>query len=243
MKSVKLYLLNWAILCCIFFPNSILAQNVEVDTSYLHDVTELLKLKWPKNRTINLVFHGHSVPSGYLKAAYITTFDSYPMQVLKNVTEHYKTAMVNSIKTSIGGENAVQGEKRFKNEVLNHKPDVLFIDYALNDRSVGLEKSKIAWESMVKQAIEAKVKVILLTPTPDLREDIKDENSPLAQHSKQIRELAKQYNIPLIDSYLCFKKMVENSVDLNPYMAQNNHINDAGHEIVAKLINPLFKVK
>jgi TonB-dependent starch-binding outer membrane protein SusC len=113
----------------------------------------------------------------------------------------------------------------------------------LNDRSVGLEKSKIAWESMVKQAIEAKVKVILLTPTPDLREDIKDENSPLAQHSKQIRELAKQYNIPLIDSYLCFKKMVENSVDLNPYMAQNNHINDAGHEIVAKLINPLFKVK
>jgi acyl-CoA thioesterase I len=219
------------------------AQTSELDTTYLNSIEELLKKKWPQNRTINLVFHGHSVPSGYLTGGIITTLGSYPMQVLKNVTEQYKTAMVNVIKTSIGGENAEQGEKRFKTEVLSYKPDVLFIDYALNDRKNGLEKSKTAWESMIKQALEAKVKVVLLTPTPDLIEDIKNENSPLAQHSNQIRALAKQYQIPVIDSYLTFKKMVENGVDLKKWMAQNNHINEEGHEIVADLINPLFKIR
>jgi lysophospholipase L1-like esterase len=218
-------------------------SSTKTDTTYLKEIVELLQQKWPKNRTVNLVFHGHSVPSGYLNTPIITTFDAYPMLVLKNITETYKTAMVNVIRTSIGGENAEQGEKRFKTEVLNHKPDVVFIDYALNDRRNGLEKSKIAWESMIKQAIEAKIKVILLTPTPDLNEVIKDENTPLALHSNQIRLLAKQYNIPVIDSYLCFQNMANNGVDLKSVMAQNNHINEKGHGIVADLISALFKLK
>ena len=33
---------------------------------------------WPKNRTINLVFHGHSVPTGYQKTPEVRTFESYP---------------------------------------------------------------------------------------------------------------------------------------------------------------------
>ena len=26
-----------------------------------------MQIKWPRNRTINIVFHGHSVPAGYFK--------------------------------------------------------------------------------------------------------------------------------------------------------------------------------
>jgi acyl-CoA thioesterase-1 len=35
------------------------------DSDYLKDFKEQLELKWPKNKTMNVVFHGHSVPSGY----------------------------------------------------------------------------------------------------------------------------------------------------------------------------------
>jgi hypothetical protein len=50
-----------------------------VDSTYLNETVELLQQKWPKNRTINIVFHGHSVPSGYLNTPTITTFRAYPM--------------------------------------------------------------------------------------------------------------------------------------------------------------------
>ena len=82
---------------------------------------------------------------------------------------------MNSITTSIGGEQAEQGAERFKEEVLIYRPDVLFIDYALNDRSIGLERAKIAWEQMIQEALAYGTKVILLTPTPDLKEDISSD--------------------------------------------------------------------
>ena len=148
--------------------------------------------------------------------------------------------MVNSITTSIGGENAEQGAKRFKQEVLPHRPDILFIDYALNDRSIGLERALKAWEKMIKEAQKQNIPIILLTPTPDLTEDILDDKSPLEQHSRQIRRLAHDYKTGLIDCYATFKEKRKNGEDLNIYMSQSNHPNEKGHRVVTKLILNYF---
>jgi len=42
-------------------------NDVADPSDYFDDVKTELKKEWPGNRTINLVFHGHSVPAGYLK--------------------------------------------------------------------------------------------------------------------------------------------------------------------------------
>ena len=223
---------------CQIKPGTKIGQT---DTAYLANIITELKKEWPNNRTINIVFHGHSVPSGYQHTPLVTTFGSYPLLVLKLITERYPYAVVNAIKTSIGGENSEQGAKRFKKDVLTKQPDVVFIDYALNDRGIGLQRAKVAWEKMIREALKAKVKMILLTPTPDLQENIKDSNAPLALHTKQIIELGKKYHLPVVNSYATFKKLAMEGVDLKQYMAQNNHINPKGHEIVAKLIMNLFK--
>lgn len=215
-------------------------RSEKADSAYLADIISELQKKWPANRTINLVFHGHSVPSGYQKTPVVTTFDSYPLLVLKQVTDKYPFAVVNSVKTAIGGENAEQGALRFDNDVLTKKPDVIFIDYALNDRGIGLVRAKTAWESMITRALSKNIKLVLLTPTPDLKEDIKAPDAPLTQHTQQILELGKKYDVPVIDSYTTFKKMALQGIDLKNYMAQNNHINPRGHQIVAELIAKLF---
>lgn len=206
---------------------------------YLDSVKTELEKKWPKNRTIQLVFHGHSVPSGYFKTPKVNTLAAYPHSILKTVTKKYPTAVINSIVTAIGGEESEQGAARFKEEVLVYKPDVLFIDYALNDRRIGLERAKIAWEQMITEALTEKIKVILLTPTPDLTEDILDDNALLEQHSQQIRELATTYKVGLVDSYAIFKEIAKKD-NLTPFMAQSNHINEKGHQLVAKAIMDYF---
>jgi lysophospholipase L1-like esterase len=176
------------------------------------------------------------VPSGYFKTPDVRTLQSYPHQVLEAVKEAYPYAVVNAIVTAIGGENSEQGAARFRRDVLTHRPDVLFIDYALNDRGTGLERARKAWEKMIEEALNDSVKVILLTPTPDTSVNILNENSPLAQHSRQICELAEKYHIGFVDSYAAFREKKINGGDIVEYMSQINHPNEKGHKIVRDLI-------
>ncbi|NJN33556.1 MAG: hypothetical protein HC817_04180 [Saprospiraceae bacterium] len=67
-----------------------------------------------------------------------------------------------------------------------------------------------------------------------------DNNTNLAQHAEQIRALAQTYQVGLVDSYALFKNIAQTE-PLNPYMAQNNHINEKGHDLVAKAILKYFK--
>lgn len=227
------------ILVVLLGLNLSIAQEGNASDHYLDSLKKELKIKWPNNRTVNLVFHGHSVPTGYTTRGVVDRTNSYPYRTLKKVNDFYPYSVVNTITTSIGGEQAEQGAKRFKEEVLIYKPDVLFIDYALNDRSIGLERAKIAWSQMIEEALEYGTKVILLTPTPDLKEDISSDDAELAKHSEQIRALAKTYNVGLVDSYALFKKLAETE-PLQGYMSQNNHINQKGHQFVADAISEYF---
>lgn len=216
----------------------LLCLNAQIadPATYLSDTRQELQKTWPGNRTINLVFHGHSVPSGYFDTPNVRTLQSYPYLTLQTVKENYPYAVVNSITTSIGGENAEQGSARFAKDVLAHRPDVLFIDYALNDRGIGLECARKAWEAMIQEALKQQVKVILLTPTPDLSEDILNPDAPLEKHAQQIRELAAKCKTGLVDSYAAFKKLRQDGEDLKAYMSQGNHPNEKGHRVVGSLV-------
>src|SRR5690606_13684725 len=79
-------------------------EGIAPTTDYLSDIKKELGKEWPANRTINLVFHGHSVPAGYFKTPLVNTFDSYPFQVLAQLKEKNPFAVINVINTSIGGE-------------------------------------------------------------------------------------------------------------------------------------------
>jgi acyl-CoA thioesterase I len=217
-------------------------------TTYLNNIKAELVKQWPKNRTINLVFHGHSVPAGYFNTPHVRTLDAYPQQVLKELKALYPYAVINCITTAIGGENSVAGEKRFEQDVLTHQPDVLFIDYALNDRYLvkndsiaSLRTSREAVEKMIKAALKKNIKVILLTPSPDQRENISDPNTRLQQFTDQLIELAKKYNIGLADSYAQFMKQVSSGQTLVQFMSQSNHPNEKGHALIAAEIVKYFK--
>lgn len=217
---------------CLLMGGMLQAQIADKQT-YLSDFKKELTLKWPENRTLNIVFHGHSVPTGYACTPVVNTLQAYPHLVFHALKAQYPYAVLNVITTSIGGEQAEQGEKRFKDDVLTHRPDVLCIDYALNDRTIGLERSEKAWRKMIESALAENLKVILFTPTPDLTESIMDEKSPLSEHAEMIRQLAEEYHIGLVDSYQLFKEKAENGEELQKYMSQNNHPNSAGHSCVA----------
>jgi lysophospholipase L1-like esterase len=208
--------------------------------TYLAKVTEIFRKDWPGNRMVNIVCHGHSVPAGYFKTPEVRSLEAYPHLLRAGLAERFPHAMINVIVTAIGGENSVSGAARFEKEVLTHRPDVVLIDYALNDRRVGLEAARKAWTAMIEQAQARGVKVVLLTPTPDLGAKLDDPADPLNQHAEQIRQLAKEYRVGLVDSLAAFQQFAKNGGEVATLMSQGNHPNGKGHALVARALLEWF---
>ena len=85
--------------------NELFRLKADEKDEYLQSIKSELIKEWPKNRAINLVFHGHSVPSGYFKTPDVKPFQSYPLLLLKELKKVYPYAVINIILTCIGGEN------------------------------------------------------------------------------------------------------------------------------------------
>lgn len=208
--------------------------------TYLLHVSTQLQAKWPGNRTINIVCHGHSVPAGFFKTPVVDTFNAYPHLLHQELKNRFPYAVINVIVTSIGGESSDRGAKRFERDVLSHNPDIITIDYALNDRRLGLEKAKTSWVAMIEAAQAKGLKIILLTPTGDLSSKIDDPKDPLNQHADQIRQLAKQYHVALVDSLAAFKDFSADKGQLKDLMSQVNHPNRKGHDLVVEKLLEWF---
>ena len=203
-------------------------------------VTAELDRIWPDNRTVNLVFHGHSVPSGYHRTPVVKPFDSYPLMAMEKIQKAHPHAVMNAIVTSIGGEDSVKGAARFDRDVLSMKPDVIFIDYGLNDRRLpeaGVEK---AWRSMARAAKAKGVPVIFMTPTGAKDVNHGDPAEPLEIRAAIIRKVAAEEGVLLADVYAAWKAELKRGTNQNSLLAQGNHPNRKGHEIAAKVIAGMF---
>lgn len=214
---------------------------MEKNLAYLQDILDEMQKMWPNNRTVNIVCHGHSVPSGYFATPFVNTFQAYPHLLHKIIKERFPFAVLNVIVTGIGGENSASGSERFEYDVLTHKPDVITIDYGLNDRGIGLPAAKAAWEKMIQSALSQNIKVILLTPTWDQSYFRQDEDwRALTMHRDQIVELAQKYQVGLADSFGTFQNYVQQTGDLPSLLSHVNHPSAKGHQLVAEELAQYF---
>jgi len=217
-----------------------LALTLADPATYLRPVVQEMTREWPHNKTVTIVCHGHSVPAGYFKTPEVSTMDAYPHLLHARLASLFTHAVINVIVTAIGGEDSVSGAKRFDRDVLPLKPDVVTIDYGLNDRHLPLETSKKAWTEMVDKCKARGIKVILLTPSPDLSAKILDDKDPLSLQAAQIRTIAQEEGVALADPYERFRQIAARGGDITDYMSQVNHPNLRGHVEINGVLLPWF---
>ncbi len=217
----------------LLLPAAAETPSVADPNIYLAGVTAALEKSWPTNHIVNIVCHGHSVVAGYFKTPEVRLLEAYPALLRRDLAGRFPHAVLNVTVTAIGGEDAEQGAVRFARDVLSLHPDVVTLDYGLNNRRIGLARSETAWRSMIAAAQKQSVKIILLTPTADLSARLNDPQDPLNQEAELIRRLAGEYHTGLVDSLASFKNYVHQGGQLVDLMAQVNHPNAAGHALVA----------
>ena len=202
---------------------------------YFDALIAAMQVEWPRNETLHLVAHGHSVPAGYFKTPDVRTFDSYPHLFHAGLKQRFPHAVLNMIVTAKGGEHSESGATRFERDVLAVNPKLVTIDYGLNDRGIGLDRARACWSFMIRKSIEAGAKVMLLTPTGDSRvANFLDDAELLTRHAAQIRELADDFRLPLVDSHRLYQDHIRRGGAITDLLSQVNHPNRAGHERIAR---------
>mgnify|MGYP002655264449 CR=1 FL=1 len=198
------------------------------------DLTPLrtaMQVKWPKNRSLQIVFHGHSVPAGYHKTPEVRTFESYPHLFHVWLKQRYPHAVINVIVTAIGGEDSLAGSVRFERDVLPYRPDLIFIDYALNDMLKPIADVEKSWRAMIELAKKSRIPVVLMTPTGEENADMKNPENPLRQRADLIRRLAKEESVLVADVSAAWLAEMEKGTPQAELLSQVNHPNLRGHQI------------
>lgn len=203
---------------------------------YLESLVRDLQKIWPDNRSITIVCHGHSIPCGYMAENVTRFMDAYPHLLHAKLAERFPHSVINVIVTAIGGENSVSGSKRFKEDVLSFRPDLITIDYGRNDMFLSEDEMRMAWANMMQEAAAAGCKTLLITPAPDCGRIYYEESARKLSDKEMaeiIRKTADEFSAGLVDAYGAFEKLFSQGHTRSEYAVSVNHLNRRGHEIIA----------
>jgi lysophospholipase L1-like esterase len=141
---------------------------------------------------------GQEVRIGYLGGS-ITEQNGWRPKTLKWFQDQYPKAKISEINASIGGTGSDLGVYRLEHDVLRHKPDLLFVEFAVNDGGAAPDQILRAMEGIVLQTWKA-------DPTTDIcfvytfvagwAKELQDGKFPRA--ASVMEKLADFYGIPSI---------------------------------------------
>lgn len=169
------------------------------------------------------------------------------------------------INAGIGGNTTANAKARFEEDVLDRHPDLVVIQFGINDSAVDVWKKPPATESRVKKnqyaenlerfvdtLRKAGCQVILMTPNPirwtpglkgqygkpPYRPDRADGfNVTLSPYADCVRAVAKNKKVPLVDVYAAFQAYGKvKGQSVDDLLLDGMHPNDKGHRFVADLL-------
>ncbi len=181
------------------------------------------------------------MPAGYFDTPNVRTFEAYPHLFHLELKSKFPFAVINTIVTAIGGESSPSGLERIS-QVMAHTPDIVVIDYGINDLTLPSIEMEKAWIGMARAVLAAGAIPVFVTPTWDEQEPLRMQvgRSGLSAVSAQIKNVGSSMNVLVADVYEEWTRAVEGGVEPSSLLSFSNHPNLAGHMVICKtLINAL----
>lgn len=171
------------------------------------------------------------------------------------------------INAGIGGNTTQMAAARFEKDVLAKNPDLVVIQFGINDSAIDVWKtppetaprvSKEKYIQNLEKIIEnlkaRNCAVILMTPNkmcwtqrlkenyskpPYVTDDPDGFNVTLREYAQAVREIAAKQKVPLVDVYTAYEAYGKlGNQSVNDLLLDGMHPNDKGHRIVADLLIP-----
>lgn len=197
------------------------------------DITRLSKVykKLEKGEEVTICFLGGSITQGSLSSAPDTC---YAALVYKWFKTFFGKENIKYINAGVGGTTSVFGAARADRDVLLHAPDLVFVEFSVNDECTDYFFE--SYEGLIRKLLGGKNKPAVVTIFNCFY-----ENGKTAErlHSK----VARHYGLPAVslhgaiyDDILAGK--IEDIALLSP---DGLHPNDTGHELISRMVSGLLE--
>jgi len=155
----------------------------------------------------------------------------------------------------IGGNKVYDLYLRLEDDVLSKNPDLVVIYVGVNDvwhkqsSGTGTDQNKFVkfYQALIKKISATGAKLVLVTPAAigEKKNGANELDQELDKYAGEIRKLAAEHNIPLVDlrSLFTAHEMANNPQDVAKGILTTDgvHLNDKGNQLVAAQLLPLIK--
>ena len=144
---------------------------------------------------LNVAFFGGSLTWG--ANASDPTLYSYRVLMINKLEEQYPKAHFKCLDAAIGGTGSQLGVFRLERDVLARHPDLVFLEFTINDGPYNLSAERLAsYEALVRRLTAAKIPVVSVRLPVWQDFQAKPAPRPMdAEHEK----IARYYNLPIAD--------------------------------------------
>lgn len=152
MKTFSRILVAWLALAAAVLP----CEAAETKKGNEYPLVEAVECR-PRGGLPNVLAKlqaGNEVRIAYLGGS-ITAQAGWRIKTLQWFQEQYPKAKVSEINAAIGGTGSDLGVFRLGHDVLRHKPDLVFVEFAVNDGGAAPEDIYRSMEGIVRQTLRA----------------------------------------------------------------------------------------
>ncbi len=143
--------------------------------------------------------------------------------------EQFPDAKINYINAGIGATGSYIGIHRADRDVLAHDPDLVFIDFSVNDTSDRMTINNATYEGLIRKlwSYETAPAIICLAMTQENGTSVQDEHS----------EIAIRYDIPFISYRNAILDVIDKGYIVWDDISDDNiHPNIPGHAVLTQMI-------
>ena len=180
---------------------------------------------------------------GYIGGS-ITEDDKYRSCVLKNLTAEYPDNTFVEIKGGVSGTPSYLGVHRIDRDILAHEPDVVFIEFSVNDDYGRAELFKRSLEGMIRKILNRNPNAIIAVLGSSTEWYMKEYywQGKTPEMMLAHMEVAEYYSIPYINMGKALSDyFLRTGAPVNEYLPDGIHPNFAGGKIYAdEIMNFLY---
>ena len=181
---------------------------------------------------VKIAYIGGSITEGYSDNITLKTEEKWVDMSTKWLDEQFPESEITYVNAGLSGTPSILGNVRLDRDVLAYDPDVVFVEFAVND---GMEANyKNAYESLVRTLLtqDKDIAVVLLFT-------IVENGHTCQPHMSQIGE---HYGLPMIslpDSV--WVEMQEGRMSWSDYSADQSHPNVEGSKMIRDFVINYFE--
>jgi len=196
------------------------------------------------------ILSGQPVHLGYLGGSITEASQGWRDQSLNWLQKTYPQAKFTGINAGIGGTGSELGVFRVQSQVLDRKPDLVFVEFAVNDNGKNTEQIYKAMEGIVRKTWQQNPQTdicFVYTVTADMA--VFFQNGKLPASALAMEQIAEHYGIPSVclglkvadlakEGKLIFKGKQQDYPDKIVFSADNVHpYSETGHLLYTQALS------